>query len=967
LSPRHDPSPPQREAIEADLTPTLVLAGPGAGKTFCLIERIRFLIERRGFDPARICAVTFTNKAAEEIGLRLKKELGDRAEPVGRSTIHSLSVALLRELGSVLGIERGFGIADEEYQKEILSWCRVQPGRRGPLLGAFSLHRLMGHPLADEDARRFAFYRRQLAKRGMLDFEDLVLETARLLREHPDVAQRVRARWDYLLVDEFQDLNHVQYEIIRQLSHDHRAVFAVGDDDQSIFSWTGADRKIINRFLNDFGVKRPIVLHENHRSARQIFQLARRFVAQNPSFFEKPLVATRETTHPVEARSFDGDAAEEKWLLEELKRDRAASALGWGDIAILYRKHQIGEALEGRLMQEGVPCRLAQGRSVSDDQVVRYLIAALHLVISPRDPFYVSLFAKRVLPADLLDRLKTETIRNRMGLLPTMQREARKRPQADEDGRKIRRALAAMNNLPALASRHRELPGLIDELLSQRIATYRTLLEQRADELSDPVDSPAVRLLAEELRRVHAERRRVLIPPMGGLEIGLAGMLSGAGLPLVDYALPTTRPLPGDFVLGPGAGGGLGLALGTFKALQLIEARAEGRFADCVIFDLETTGLDRNEAEIVEIAAVRLRGWEVIDEFHTLVRPRVAIEAGAARTHGFSEADVAEAPYFETVWPAFHDFIGSDVLVAHNGYDYDIPILARMVGRTGEPFSVVPFDTLQLARTLFPRSARLEHLAERFGIDCGRAHHARDDVRTLAQVFRRLEEEKVARARRVGLSQLLDYLGMSLALSDPTALDPEGVMLKEATRVYPLNRFSNALEFYRGERERGGASAAPLDDLIDRLGGPGLMERVRATKRPEERYPNAVSRINRLMEGLPDEGLDAQIREFLGRLALSRSDGADADPDRVNLLTLHATKGLEFSRVYLVGMEDGQMLAGNGRVASDDEVEEARRLVYVGMTRAKDRLVMTRVGLRRHRPTGGHRFLDEMGLTPIAR
>jgi DNA helicase-2/ATP-dependent DNA helicase PcrA len=125
-----------------------------------------------------------------------------------------------------------------------------------------------------------------------------------------------------------------------------------------------------------------------------------------------------------------------------------------------------------------------------------------------------------------------------------------------------------------------------------------------------------------------------------------------------------------------------------------------------------------------------------------------------------------------------------------------------------------------------------------------------------------------------------------------------------------------------------------------------------------------MARIRRLMDGLEGASLLDQIEEFLGRLALTRSDGVETDPDRVNLLTLHATKGLEFSRVYLVGMEDAQMLSGgNGREPAEAEIEEARRLVYVGMTRAKDRLVMTRVGMRGERPTGGHRFLDEMGLT----
>ncbi len=959
-----EPSPSQRQAIESGVGPALVLAGPGAGKTFCLIERIRYLVETLGVEPVRIFALTFTNKAAGEVALRLKKELGDRALAVGRSTIHSLCVTLLREHGSVFGLERGFGIADDEYQREVLSWLRVRPERRGGMLRRFSLHRLMGRELVADDARKFAHYRRHLERRAMVDFDDLVLLVHRLLIEHPEVARSVAARWDCLLVDEFQDLNQVQYAIIRMLARPHDAVFAVGDDDQSIFSWTGADPSILRSFLNDFRVTHPVVLAENRRCPRQIFSVARRFIARNPTFFEKPLAANRDSEHEVVARGFDSEREEESWLLDDLRADHGTGAVRWGEFAILYRTHEIGEALEARLMRAGIPCRLAQGRALVDDAVVRYLVAALKLIARPRDPIAISLFIRRVLPGDLCDRIRAEAERGKIGVLPAMNRMARQLKRTDEDGRKLRRALATINNLPAQAAQQSRLLGLIDELLASRIGTYRTLLEQRADEITDPEQWPAVRRLSASFALVLAEHRRVVIPPMGGLEIGLAGMLSGAGIPLVDYQSAALTPLPGDFILGPGAGGELGLALGTFKALQLIEAEGPSRFADCVIFDLETTGLDLEQSEIVEIAAVRLRNWEVVARYHTLVQPRVAVEAGATSAHGYGQEHLSQAPFFETVWPELRSFLGDDVLVAHNGYDFDFPLLGRMVKAAGEPFDVVTYDTLRLARALFPRSARLEHMAQRFGIETGRAHHALDDVLTLGQVFRRLEEEKVARARRVALSNLLDYLGISLALSDPATLDPEGVLLKEATRVYPLGRYSNALDFYRDERERVGPSAASVDDLIERLGGVGLMLKVRAEKRPDQRYPAAMARIRRLMDGLEGASLLDQIEEFLGRLALTRSDGVETDPDRVNLLTLHATKGLEFSRVYLVGMEDAQMLSGgNGREPAEAEIEEARRLVYVGMTRAKDRLVMTRVGMRGERPTGGQRFLDEMGLT----
>jgi DNA polymerase III epsilon subunit-like protein len=455
---------------------------------------------------------------------------------------------------------------------------------------------------------------------------------------------------------------------------------------------------------------------------------------------------------------------------------------------------------------------------------------------------------------------------------------------------------------------------------------------------------------------------------MGGIEIGLAGLLSGAGLRLVDYLTPGRGPGPDDMVLAPGAGGPLGVALGTFKALQLVSARQSDPFRDFVAIDLETTDRDPATAQIVEVAAARVRDWEIVEVFHSLVRPRVAIAAKAVETHGYAEADVAGAPHFEEVWPRLRAFAGSDVLVAHNGYAFDFPILFRMARELGEGgVEGDTYDTLPLARWLRLGSAKLELLAQRFGVDPGTPHKGMSDVRTLVAVFRKLEEEKFARARRVALANLLDYLGIALALSEPATLGDEAALLKKETRGHALGRYSNCLDFYRAERARVGPTAATVDELIERLGGPGLMERVRAEKRPEQRYPAAVARLRRLMEGIEDGSLEEQIQELLGRIALSKSDGVEADPDRVNLLTLHATKGLEFSRVYIVGVEDAELPgAPSGRGVSREELEEARRLLYVGMTRARDRLVLTRSAVRGGKPTGGTRFLDEMDLRPAS-
>ncbi len=972
------PSAAQLEAIEADFGPTLVLAGPGAGKTFCLIERIRFLVDRKGLDPARICALTFTNKAAEEVAARLRRELGDRADTISRSTIHSLCVKILRAHGSSLGLERGFGIADDDYQKEVLAKVGVPPKWRTGLLTRFGLARLGLRPLQEDDEVTFRRYRAYLAKRRMIDFDDLTHLTVELFERFPAVAAGVAGAWDYLLVDEAQDLNHVQYRVVRTLAAGHRNLFVVGDDEQSIFSWTGASPKMIETFLNDFGVRRKVVLDENRRTAARIFSLARRLISSNvPLFGEKRVVATRESDHPIVAPSFATDDAEGEWLLEDLRRDQARSGLRWGEFAVLYRRHQIGEALEGALMQAGVPTRLAQGRSLGDDPVVRYLIAALRVIAFPGDPVINEQFARLVLPHALCDAVRKQAEREKIGFMPLLRRRSRELGYTDEDGRKIRRTLYAMQNLTALGERHDTIGALIEDILSQRVGPYRTVLEERAEDLSDPAESPEATRLAGALERVRDARGRVLIRPMGGLEIGLAGLLSGGGIRLVDYlgagpgqagagrpgAAPS-QPAPGpdDLVLDAEWSGRLGLAVTTFKALQLVNAHAQDNFRDFVVVDLETTDRDIATAEIVEIAAVRVRNWEVVEEFQRLVKPRVPISPGAARTHRYTMADLADAPYFETVRPEFEAFIGDDVLVAHNGYEFDFPILRRM----SEGRDFVTYDTLPLARWLRLGSARLEHLAERFGIDPGDSHKAIWDVRTLAQVFRRLEGEKIARSRRVALSNVLDHLGVALALCDPETLEAECQLLKEMTGVYALGRFSNCLEFYRAERERVGPSAATVDDLIERLGGAARMEKIRREKRPDQRYPAAMARVRRLLLGIEEPDLEGEIRELLGRVALSKSDGIEADRERVNLLTLHSTKGLEFSRVYIVGVEDSEMPGSGpgGRAPGAEDLEESRRLLYVGMTRAKDRLVMTRVEARAGRPTGGHRFLDEMEIVP---
>ncbi|MDP9251198.1 MAG: ATP-dependent helicase [Chloroflexota bacterium] len=442
--------------------PVLVVAGPGAGKTYCLISRIQHLISCLGFDPARLCAVTFTNKAADEISGRLTREIGPGAEEITRGTLHSLCLSLLRQHGAAVGLRRGFGIADEDYQRRVLRRMRIRSERQGQLLLLFGRHQLQNYPLTAGDQELFDHYQNALRSRNLVDYNDLISLTSGLLRECSAAAAQIRGRWDCVLVDEFQDLSLVQYHIVTELAREHRHCFAVGDDEQSIFSWTGADPAVLERFGTDFGIATPIVLDRNRRCSRQIFEVARRLVSRNPALFHKELVAERDSEHEVAAHAFEDERSEASWLIGDLVGDHTTSGLEWGIYALLYRSHRIGQYLEARLVEAGIPCRMAKGHALLDDEVIGYVASSLHLIRSPEDPLVVEAFAERVLPLTLIHQVRAQY--RAMELIPALRAFARG-ARGHPDAKKAWRFVFHVENLAALGRAHDALMPLVDELL----------------------------------------------------------------------------------------------------------------------------------------------------------------------------------------------------------------------------------------------------------------------------------------------------------------------------------------------------------------------------------------------------------------------------------------------------------------------------------------------------------------------
>ena len=944
--------------------PVLVVAGPGAGKTFCLIERIRHLIQQRHVPPGRICAVTFTNKAADEIAQRLRGAIGAGADEITRGTLHALCHSVLRAHPGAAGLAQGFGIADEDCQSRVLRRLKVPRKRHQALLGLFGRHRLQAYQLTAGDHQLYDQYRAALRLRHLVDFDDLVGLAGEVLHESPEAAAAIRARWDYVLVDEFQDLSLAQYRVITSIVKAHRNCFAVGDDEQSIFSWTGADPHILERFRTDFEIIAPLVLNHNRRCSIPIFDVARRLIGCNPSVFDKRIEADRPSEHGVTAVVFDDEALEASWVIADLRRDRSASDLEWGDYALLYRQHALGQYLEAQLLQADIPCRLAAGQALLDDEVISYVITSLRLIHSPDDSLAMEALAERLLPRGVLDQVRATDVAP--DLMANLRRFARTLAKDDPDRAPAWRFIYHVENLAATQRAHRSLGTLVDELLTQRMAPYRNPLEEHAAELTDPAEFPEAPRLARRLAAALDGGRRVRLVRDRGVEIAIARMLAAAGFADILPLAPGEVSPPGECVLGPMDARPGHWPLLVFKAIQLLSTRDQRRrFLDYVAFDLETTSRDPSECEIVEIAAVRVRNGVIVEQFERLVRPTRPIPPAATKIHGYCDADVCEQPHFAEIWPAFLDFVQSDVLVAHNGQKFDVPVLRRMAAKASGIERLVFFDTLPLARSLCTGSAKLEDLARRYGVHVGRAHHALDDVSMLAGVVHYLGELSLVRSRTSAMVGALGYLGLAFALNDCREMTVEEQLLRDLAVPATLGRFSNCLDVYADECEAAGAP--PVDEIIERLGGMLVLERLRAERSPAERYPAAVARLHALVDSIQATTLTDGIELMLARAALSTSGDAELDRRRVNLLTLHATKGLEFSRVYIIGAED-RLLPGLRELETDDikAVQEGRRLLYVGMTRAKERLVLTRTLRRNGWSSGGDRFLRDAGLTSAA-
>jgi DNA helicase-2/ATP-dependent DNA helicase PcrA len=393
-------NPSQREAVLHTGGPLLILAGAGSGKTRVIAHRMAHLVAEKHAAPHEILAVTFTNKAAEEMRERVERLVGDDCRQIWLSTFHSLSARLLRREAPALGLSRDFVIYDSSDQISVVRQAMkaldldekmVQPraalsriSQAKNKMETPADMRAAGWSLRDQQIGRiFERYQRTLADAGALDFDDLLLKTVELVETHERIREQYARRFRYVLVDEYQDTNRPQYLLIRRLSEIHRNLCVVGDPDQSIYRWRGADLRNIMDFEHDFQDVTIVKLEQNYRSTQVILDAASAVISRNRNRKEKRLWTDQQGGALVRAIRAGDEIEEADYITRVIREAHAASSDGLA--AVLYRTNAQSRAIEDALMRESVPYRIIGGVRFYERKEIKDTLAYLRLLINPHD------------------------------------------------------------------------------------------------------------------------------------------------------------------------------------------------------------------------------------------------------------------------------------------------------------------------------------------------------------------------------------------------------------------------------------------------------------------------------------------------------------------------------------------------------------------------------------------------------
>ncbi len=393
----------QREAVCYTEGPLLILAGAGSGKTRVLTHRIAYLVEEKDVSPYQVLAITFTNKAAKEMKERIQSLLGDYCRDLWVSTFHSSCVRILRKDIEKIGYQKNFVIYDTTDQEVVIKECLKKEGLDEKLFNPKAVlgeigrakDQLMGFKEFQQNyaydfrlskiGKIYEMYQNRLRSNNALDFDDLIMKTVELFQTNPTVLRYYQEKFQYIMVDEFQDTNISQYELVSLLSRSHKNLCVVGDDDQSIYGWRGADIKNILGFEKDFPSAKVIKLEQNYRSTENILNAANSVVANNVQRKSKKLNTENPQGEIIQYHKAVNEYDEAQYIAINIKKLRNEDNKKYADFAILYRTNAQSRVLEEILLKEAIPYKLYGGTRFYDRKEIKDILAYLKIVENPVD------------------------------------------------------------------------------------------------------------------------------------------------------------------------------------------------------------------------------------------------------------------------------------------------------------------------------------------------------------------------------------------------------------------------------------------------------------------------------------------------------------------------------------------------------------------------------------------------------
>lgn len=488
----------QREAVEACGGPLLIIAGPGSGKTRVITNRIAHLISSCGVNPYDILAVTFTNKAAREMKERLTRDLGATADSLSIGTFHSICCRILRAYGNCIGLSKGFVIYDDDDQinliKQSLTELKLDPKQYPPRLIQTSISSAKSRMLTEQRhaegvdsyfeeivQRVYQRYQSLLTQSDAVDFDDILLKTVRLLESQPDVLAHYQARYQHVLVDEFQDTNPAQFQIVRLLAAKHRNLCVVGDPDQSIYSWRSADLRNILSFEREFPDAKVVLLEQNYRSTKTILKAALQVIAANPLRKDKDLWTENEAGKPIVLSVCLNEKDEAQYIVQSIEKLVKREHLQYGDCAVMYRINAQSRTIEESLVRYGIPYRLVGGTRFYRRQEVKDIIAYLRVMHNPHDSISLSRVINtpgRGIGQGTLNKLQSWATEREISIYEALSQMVQQKDLAARASNALGKFLELLDAL-IQKSHSTPLPELIDEVLAQ--TAYRDYLMEMED------------------------------------------------------------------------------------------------------------------------------------------------------------------------------------------------------------------------------------------------------------------------------------------------------------------------------------------------------------------------------------------------------------------------------------------------------------------------------------------------------